>query len=85
MNYQIEFNPRAVKDFKKLSPEIQRRINSKLTSLQDNLQGRGKGSMKPRNIITGQKVLPEKIKCAEELRQDIETVLKAIADRTNNT
>ena len=41
--------------------------------------------MKPRNIITGQKVLPEKIKCAEELRQDIETVLKAIADRTNNT
>ena len=39
MNYQIEFNPKAIKDFKKLSPEIQRRINSKLTSLQDNLQG----------------------------------------------
>ena len=39
MKYQIEFNPKAIKDFKKLSPEIKRRINSKLISLQDNLQG----------------------------------------------
>ena len=39
MNYQVQFNPRAIKDFKKLSPEIQKRINSKITAMQDNLQG----------------------------------------------
>ena len=39
MKYQIEFNPKAVKDFKKLSPDTQKRISIKLSALQDNLQG----------------------------------------------
>lgn len=39
MKYQVQFNPRAIKDFKKLSPDIQKRINSKIIAMQDNLQG----------------------------------------------
>jgi mRNA interferase RelE/StbE len=39
VKYQVQFNPKAIKDFKKLSPDIQKRLNSKITAMQDNLQG----------------------------------------------
>ncbi len=39
MKYQVQFNPKAIKDFTKLSPDIQKRINTKIMTLQDNLQG----------------------------------------------
>ncbi|MGK7937323.1 MAG: type II toxin-antitoxin system RelE/ParE family toxin [Xenococcaceae cyanobacterium] len=39
MKYQVQFNPKAIKDFKKLSPDIQKRINSKITAMQDDLKG----------------------------------------------
>lgn len=39
MQYQVQFNPKAVKDFKKLPPDIQKRVSSKIATMQDNLQG----------------------------------------------
>ncbi|MDJ0682740.1 MAG: type II toxin-antitoxin system RelE/ParE family toxin [Xenococcaceae cyanobacterium MO_167.B52] len=39
MKYQVQFNPKAIKDFKKLSPDIQKRVSSKITTMQDDLQG----------------------------------------------
>ena len=39
MKYQVQFNPKAVKDFKKLPPDIQKRVSSKIATMQDNLQG----------------------------------------------
>ena len=39
MKYQVQFNPKAVKDFKKLPPDIKTRVSSKIAMMQDNLQG----------------------------------------------
>ena len=39
MKYQVQFNQKAIKDFKRLSPDIQKRVNSKIMTMQDNLQG----------------------------------------------
>ena len=39
MKYLVQFNPKAIKDFKKLSPDIQKRVSSKITTMQDDLQG----------------------------------------------
>ena len=39
MKYQVEFNQRAIKDFKKLPPDIKKRISNKIAAMQNNLQG----------------------------------------------
>ena len=39
MKYQVQFNPKAVKDFKNLPPDIKTRVSSKIAMMQDNLQG----------------------------------------------
>ena len=39
MRYQIEFKPSALRDMKRLSPDISRRIEKKLDLLSDDLSG----------------------------------------------
>jgi mRNA interferase RelE/StbE len=39
MQYEIEFRPRALRDIKRLSPEISRRIEKKLDLLRQDLNG----------------------------------------------
>ncbi|GAB4229181.1 MAG: hypothetical protein Kow0049_10630 [Stanieria sp.] len=39
VKYQIQFNPKAIKDFESLSSDIQKRISTKIAAMQDNLQG----------------------------------------------
>lgn len=39
MKYQVQFNPKAIKDFGKLPQNIQKRVNSKIMAMQNNLQG----------------------------------------------
>lgn len=39
MNYRVQFNPKAIKDFEKLPQNIQKRVNNKIMAMQNNLQG----------------------------------------------
>jgi mRNA interferase RelE/StbE len=39
MRYEIEFRPRALRDIKRLSPEVARRIENKLDLLRQDMNG----------------------------------------------
>jgi mRNA interferase RelE/StbE len=39
MRYSIEFRPKALRDLKRLSPEVSRRIELKIQSLSNNMLG----------------------------------------------
>jgi mRNA interferase RelE/StbE len=39
VKYQVQFNSKAIKDFKSFSPDVQKRISIKIAAMQDNLQG----------------------------------------------
>jgi mRNA interferase RelE/StbE len=39
MRYDLEFRPSALRDLKKLSPDVARRVLAKIASLRDDLKG----------------------------------------------